>query len=89
MWLLLAATPLVLLVTYYVAFMTHEYGHSFAGPDALRRKRSRRYHLQVQRQDAAARAVGAEHRLIERMFCLHDVIMDHGIIRVLGNTDHE
>ncbi len=29
-WLLLAATPLVLLVTYYVAFMTHEYGHSFA-----------------------------------------------------------
>jgi hypothetical protein len=30
MWLLLAATPLVLLVTYYVSFMTHEYGHSFA-----------------------------------------------------------
>ena len=29
-WLLLAATPLVLLVTYYVSFMTHEYGHSFA-----------------------------------------------------------
>jgi len=26
---LLAATPLVLLVTYYVSFMTHEYGHSF------------------------------------------------------------
>ncbi|MFI5509410.1 hypothetical protein ACIA48_18240 [Mycobacterium sp. NPDC051804] len=30
MWLLLASTPLVLLVTYYVSFMTHEYGHSFA-----------------------------------------------------------
>jgi membrane-associated phospholipid phosphatase len=30
MWLLLAATPLVLLVTYYVSFMTHEYGHSLA-----------------------------------------------------------
>ena len=30
MWLLLAATPMVLLVTYYVSFMTHEYGHSFA-----------------------------------------------------------
>ncbi len=29
-WLLLAATPLILLVTYYVSFMTHEYGHSFA-----------------------------------------------------------
>ena len=30
MWLLLAATPIVLLITYYVSFMTHEYGHSFA-----------------------------------------------------------
>ncbi|MBY0290094.1 MAG: hypothetical protein K2X52_23570 [Mycobacteriaceae bacterium] len=29
-WLLLSATPLILLVTYYVSFMTHEYGHSFA-----------------------------------------------------------
>jgi hypothetical protein len=29
-WLLLGATPLVFLVTYYVSFMTHEYGHSFA-----------------------------------------------------------
>jgi hypothetical protein len=29
-WLLLASTPLVLLVTYDVAFVAHEYGHSFA-----------------------------------------------------------
>ena len=29
-WLLLASTPLVLFVTYYVSFLTHEYGHSFA-----------------------------------------------------------
>ena len=29
-WLLLAAAPLVLLITDYVSFMTHEYGHSFA-----------------------------------------------------------
>jgi hypothetical protein len=29
-WLLLASTPLVLLVTYAVAFVAHEYGHSFA-----------------------------------------------------------
>jgi hypothetical protein len=28
-WLLLASTPLVLLVTYDVAFVAHEYGHSF------------------------------------------------------------
>lgn len=28
-WLLLASTPLVLIVTYDVAFVTHEYGHSF------------------------------------------------------------
>jgi hypothetical protein len=30
MWLLLASTPLILLVTYDVAFLAHEYGHSFA-----------------------------------------------------------
>jgi hypothetical protein len=28
-WLLLAFTPLILLVTYDVAFIAHEYGHSF------------------------------------------------------------
>jgi hypothetical protein len=29
-WLLLASTPLVVLVTYYLSFLPHEYGHSFA-----------------------------------------------------------
>jgi hypothetical protein len=29
-WLLLASTPLVVLLTYYLSFLPHEYGHSFA-----------------------------------------------------------